>query len=69
MRNSFPIVVSLLMAAVLLSCSMPAKQEQIVAEERKLPVEDMIDIFYEMHKADAILTLNLVKVNGHTDLT
>lgn len=56
-------------ALTLASCNMPGKQEQMVLEERVLEEETMENIFYEMHLADAIVSLRLVQVDGHTSLT
>ncbi|MBQ2351971.1 MAG: DUF4296 domain-containing protein [Bacteroidales bacterium] len=56
-------------ALTLASCNMPGKQEQMVLEERVLEEETMENIFYEMHLADAMVSLRLVQVDGHTSLT
>ena len=56
-------------ALALASCNMPGKQEQMVLEERVLEEETMENIFYEMHLADAMVSLRLVQVDGHTSLT
>ena len=63
-RTALLIFVSVALA--LASCNMPGKQEQIVPEERRLPEETMENIFYEMHVADAMVSLHLVQVDGHT---
>ena len=54
---------------LVVSCNTPEKQEQIVPSERKLSKETMENIFYEMHLADAIVSLRMVQVSGHTSLT
>lgn len=56
-------------ALTLASCNMPGKQEQMVLEERVLEEETMENIFYEMYLADAMVSLRLVQVDGHTSLT
>ena len=56
-------------ALLLASCNMPGKQEQMVSEERVLEEETMENIFYEMNLADAMVSLRLVQVDGHTSLT
>ena len=66
-RTAFLIFVSV--ALTLASCNMPGKQEQMVLEERVLEEETMENIFYEMHLADAMVSLRLVQVDGHTSLT
>lgn len=66
-RTAFLIFVSV--AFTLASCNMPGKQEQMVLEERVLEEETMENIFYEMHLADAMVSLRLVQVDGHTSLT
>ena len=66
-RTAFLIFVSV--ALMLASCNMPGKQEQMVLEERVLEEETMENIFYEMHLADAMVSLRLVQVDGHTSLT
>lgn len=66
-RTAFLIFVSF--ALTLASCNMPGKQEQMVLEERVLEEETMENIFYEMHLADAMVSLRLVQVDGHTSLT
>ena len=59
------VIVVLLMA----SCNIPGKQEQLVPEDRRLSPEVMENIFYEMHIADAMVSLHVVQVDGHTSLT
>ena len=59
----------LFVVAVLVSCTPPGKQEQIVPEERRLSEETMENIFYEMHLADAMVSLHIVQVDGHTSLS
>ena len=66
-RTVLPIFASV--ALTLASCNMPGKQEQMVLEERVLEEETMENIFYEMHLADAMVSLRLVQVDGHTSLT
>ncbi|MBQ3990005.1 MAG: DUF4296 domain-containing protein [Bacteroidales bacterium] len=66
-RTAFLIFASV--ALTLASCNMPGKQEQMVLEERVLEEETMENIFYEMHLADAMVSLRLVQVDGHTSLT
>ncbi len=66
-RTAFLIFVSV--ALTLASCNMPGKQKQMVLEERVLEEETMENIFYEMHLADAMVSLRLVQVDGHTSLT
>ena len=56
----------LFVVAVLVSCTPPDKQEQMVPEERMLSQETMENIFYEMHLADAMVSLHIVQVDGHT---
>ena len=56
-------------ALMIASCNMPGKQAQMVSEERKLSEETMENIFYEMHLADAMVTLHLVQIDGHTSLS
>lgn len=51
------------------SCNFPGKQEQLVPEERMLSSDVMENIFYEMHVADAMVSLHIVQVDGHTSLT
>ncbi len=66
-KTAFLIFVSV--ALTLASCNMPGKQEQMVLEERVLEEETMENIFYEMHLADAMVSLRLVQVDGHTSLS
>ena len=66
-RTALLIFVSV--SLTLASCNMPGKQEQMVLEERVLEEETMENIFYEMHLADAMVSLRLVQVDGHTSLT
>ena len=56
----------LFVVAVLVSCTPPDKQEQMVPEERMLSQETMENIFYEMHLADAMVSLHIVQIDGHT---
>ena len=63
------LLIFVFVALSLASCNMPGKQEQMVPEERKLSEETMENIFYEMHLADAMVSLRLVQVDGHTSLT
>lgn len=65
------IAVFILVAATFfaVSCGFPGKQEQIVPEERRLSEETMENIFYEMHLADAMVSLHIVQVDGHTSLS
>ena len=56
----------LFVVAVLVSCTPPGKQEQMVPEERMLSQETMENIFYEMHLADAMVSLHIVQIDGHT---
>ena len=51
------------------ACNMPDKQKQLVPKERMLEEETMENIFYEMNIADAVVSLRMVQVNGHTSLT
>ena len=70
MRNRVVSVLMFVMAIMFLaSCNMPDKQKQLVPEERRLEEETMENIFYEMHLADAMVSLRLVQVDGHTSLT
>ncbi len=68
MNKTFAICILFIVMAVV-SCKTPGKQEQIVPEERKLSAETMENIFYEMHLVDAMVSLQMVNVNGHTSLT
>ena len=63
------LLIFVFVALSLASCNMPGKQEQMVPEERKLSEETMENIFYEMHLADAMVSLRLVQVDGHTSLS
>ena len=63
------LLIFVFVALSLASCDMPGKQEQMVPEERQLSEETMENIFYEMHLADAMVSLRLVQVDGHTSLT
>ncbi len=56
----------LFVVAVLVSCTPPGKQEQMVPEERMLSQETMENVFYEMHLADAMVSQRIVQVDGHT---
>ena len=56
-------------ALLIVSCNTPEKQEQIVPIERRLSQETMGNIFYEMHLADAMVSLRMVQVSGHTSMT
>lgn len=67
--NRFLLLTIVILLSVLSACNFPKKQEQQVPEERKLSSETMEKIFYEMHVADAMVTLHLVNVNGHTSIT
>lgn len=59
----------LVSALLIVSCNPPDKQQQLVSEERRLSKETMENIFYEMHLADAMVSLRMVQVSGHTSLT
>lgn len=63
------VLLFVLLAMLMLSCSMPNKQEQLVPKDRMLDEETMENIFYEMHVADAMVSLHIVQVDGHTSLT
>ena len=63
------LLIFVFVALSLASCDMPGKQEQMVPEERQLSEETMENIFYEMHLADAMVSLRLVQVDGHTSLS
>lgn len=65
------ISVLLFVASVLLmvSCNTPDKQRQLVPEECMLEEEVMENIFYEMHVADAMVSLHMFQIDGHTSLT
>ncbi len=65
-RGVLFILLSLVLAG---SCSVPKRQEQMVPDERCLPQETMENIFYEMHIADAMVSLHLVQVSGHTSFS
>lgn len=68
--NRFVSVLLILVSALLIvSCNTPDKQEQLVPSERKLSHETMVNIFYEMHLADAMVSLRMVQVSGHTSMT
>lgn len=54
---------------MMVACNMPDKQKQLVPKERMLEEETMENIFYEMNIADAVVSLRMVQVNGHTSLT
>ncbi len=54
---------------LMVACNMPDKQKQLVPKERMLEEETMENIFYEMNIADAVVSLRMVQVNGHTSLT
>ena len=69
MKDRILSALSFLLALALFSCNTPDKQAQIVPEERMLPPETMENIFYEMNIADAIVTLRMAQVSGHTSLT
>jgi len=69
MKAKLLMVFSVLTALLLYSCNPPDKQEQILPEERKLSEETMENIFYEMHLADAIVSLRMVQVSGHTSVS
>ena len=62
------VFIVLLSALLIVSCNPPDKQAQIVPEERMLPPETMENIFYEMNIADAIVSLRMVQVSGHTSM-
>ena len=63
------LLIFVFVASMLVSCNMPGKQAQMVPEERKLSEETMENIFYEMNLADAMVSLRLVQVDGHTSLS
>ena len=63
------LLIFVFVALLIASCDMPGKQEQMVPEERQLSEETMENIFYEMHLADAMVSLRLVQVDGHTSLS
>lgn len=67
--NRILILTVIFFFAFLSACSIPKKQEQQVPEERKLSPETMENIFYEMHLADAMVSLHMVQVSGHTSIT
>ena len=67
--NRTALLIFIFVALSLASCNMPGKQKQMVPEERQLSEETMENIFYEMHLADAMVTLHLVQVDGHTSLS
>ena len=70
MRNRLILVLLVVTTALLLaSCDMPDKQKQLVPEERRLEEETMENIFFEMNVVDAMVTLHMVQVDGHTTLT
>lgn len=60
---------SVVLLVIFASCNPPEKQAPLIGDERKLPVETMENIFYEMHLADAMVSLHMVQVTGHTSLT
>ena len=62
------VFIVLVSALLIVSCNPPDKQAQIIPEERMLPSETMENIFYEMHLADAIVSLRMVQVSGHTSM-
>ena len=70
MKNS---IVSILLFAVavlfMVSCDLPGGQKLLVPDERRLDEETMENIFYEMHIADAMVSLRVVQVDGHTSLS
>jgi len=49
---------------VFTSCKLSSSDEESIPDERKLSEEDMQNIFYEMHLADAIVMLHMVKLEG-----
>jgi len=69
MNRVVSILLLVLTVVLMVSCDMPGKQKQIVPEERMLEEETMENIFYEMNIADAIVSLRMVQVDGHTSLT
>lgn len=70
MRNSVVSVLLFVMSVLLLaSCSLPGSQRQLVSKDRMLEEDVMENIFYEMHVADAMVSLHMVQVDGHTSLT
>ena len=70
MKNSVVSVLLFVVAVLFMaSCDLPGGQEQLVPEDRRLDEETMENIFYEMHIADAMVSLRVVQVDGHTSLT
>lgn len=70
MRNRLVSVLIFVIAIMMLaSCNMPTKQKQLVPEERMLDEEVMENIFYEMHVADAMVSLHMVQIDGHISLS
>jgi len=63
------VLLILFIASMIVSCTLPDKQVQMVPEERRLSEEIMENIFYEMHIADAMVSLHAVQVDGHTSFS
>lgn len=69
MSRCVSVLLFVITVVMMVSCNMPGKQKQLVPEERMLDEEVMENIFYEMHVADAMVSLHMVQVDGHTSLT
>lgn len=67
--NRFSVIMLLLAGMLVASCNLPSKQEQLVPEDRRLSRETMENIFYEMHIADAMVSLHIVQIEGQTSFS
>lgn len=69
MNRCVSVLLFAITVVMMVSCDMPSKQKQLVPKERMLEEETMENIFYEMHIADAMVSLHMVQVDGHTSLS
>ena len=69
MSRCVSVLLFVITIVLMVSCDMPSKQKQLVPKERMLEEETMENIFYEMHIADAMVSLHMVQVDGHTSLS
>lgn len=70
MKNrAVSVLLFVIVSLLLVSCDIPNKQKQVVPKDRRLEEDVMENIFYEMHIADAMVSLQIVQVDGHTSLS
>lgn len=63
------LVLMLLFVMFLSSCKLPGSQPDTIDDSRQIAPETMENILYEMHLADAIVAMQMVKIDNQKQIT